>query len=51
MVTDSGVDILPAEQDVRRSMRAVSTKWWRSFGYDYVLAAVQDKLREVFALV
>jgi hypothetical protein len=44
---DSGADILPVERDVRRAMHAVSRKWWRSFGYNYVLASIQARLREV----
>jgi hypothetical protein len=50
VAADSGADILPVEQDVRRAARAVSKKWWRSFIYDYVLVAVQAKLHEVVAL-
>jgi hypothetical protein len=45
--TVSGADILPMEQVVRRAARAVSKKWWRSFSYDYVLAAIRMKLHEV----
>jgi hypothetical protein len=51
MATDSGADILLAERDVRRATCTVSRKWWRSFGYDYVLAAIQDELHEVIVLV
>jgi hypothetical protein len=51
VATDSGADILPLEQDVQRVVRAVSKKWWRSFSYNYVLAAIQAKLREVITLV
>jgi hypothetical protein len=46
---ESGVDILPTGQDVRRVARAVLMKWWRSFGYDYLLYAIYTKLREVTA--
>jgi hypothetical protein len=45
----SGVDILPAEHNVRWVARAVSKKWWCSFGYDYVLDAIRAKLHEVVA--
>jgi hypothetical protein len=38
---ESGADILPTECGVLRAARAVSKKWWRSFGYDYVLAAIR----------
>jgi hypothetical protein len=51
VATNNGADILPMEQDVRRAAHAVSKKWWRSFGYDYVLAFIQVKLREVIVRV
>jgi hypothetical protein len=47
----SGVDILPAERDVRRAARMVSKKWWCSFGYNYVLDAIHARLCEVVAAV
>jgi hypothetical protein len=43
----SEADILPMDRDVRRAACAVSKKWWRSFGYDYVLGAIHAKLHEV----
>jgi hypothetical protein len=43
----SGVDILPMEHDVCRAACAVSKKWWRSFGYNYVLDAIRARLHEV----
>jgi hypothetical protein len=43
----SETDILPAKRDVRRAAHMVSKKWWRSFGYDYMLGAIRVKLREV----
>jgi hypothetical protein len=46
-VAESRVDILPAGRDVWRVARTVSKKWWRSFGYDYVLATICTKLHEV----
>jgi hypothetical protein len=48
---DSGVDILPTTRDQRRDACTVSKKWWRSFGYDYVLATIWAKLCEVAAHV
>jgi hypothetical protein len=44
---DSGADILPTERDVRRAARVISKNWWRSFGYNYVLATIQARFREV----
>jgi hypothetical protein len=35
-----GTDVLPAASGVRKAARAVSKKWWRSFGYDYVLSVI-----------
>jgi hypothetical protein len=47
-VADSKENILPAEQDVWRATRTVWKKWWCSFGYNYVLAAIlQAKLRKI----
>jgi hypothetical protein len=40
VAAESGLDIFPVDRDVRRVARAVSKKWWRSFGYNYVLAAI-----------
>jgi hypothetical protein len=40
VAVDRGVDILPEEQDVRRAARVILRKWWRSFGYNYVLATI-----------
>jgi hypothetical protein len=51
VATDGGVDILPIEQDVRRAVRAVSKKWWQSFGYNYVLTTIHTTLHEVIALM
>jgi hypothetical protein len=47
--SESGVNVLPAEPDVRRAARAVSKKWWCSFGYDYVLSVIRAKQAEVLA--
>jgi hypothetical protein len=44
---ESGVDILPDERGVRRVVQAVSKKWWRSFGYDYVLATIRATHKKV----
>jgi hypothetical protein len=38
---ESGAENLPTGHDVRRAVWAVSNKWWHSFGYDYVMAAIQ----------
>jgi hypothetical protein len=46
---ESGADILPTGHDVQRATHAVSKKWWHSFGYNYVLATICTKLREVTA--
>jgi hypothetical protein len=32
-------------------VRAVAKKWWRSFGYDYVLDALHTRLHEVIASI
>jgi hypothetical protein len=44
---ESGADILPAEHNVRRVVWAVLKKWWCSFGYDYVLAAIRATHKKV----
>jgi hypothetical protein len=44
---DSEADILHMGRDVQKVARAVSKKWWRSFGYDFVLAAIRAKFSEV----
>jgi uncharacterized protein with HEPN domain len=46
---ESEPDIFPVDRNVWRAARAVSKKWWRSFGYNYVLAAIRTKLHEVTA--
>jgi hypothetical protein len=43
----SGTDVLSAGPDMWRAARAVSTKWWRSFGYNYVLSIIHAKQEEV----
>jgi hypothetical protein len=35
-----GADVLPAVSGVWKAARAVSKKWWRSFGYDYMLSVI-----------
>jgi hypothetical protein len=45
----SRADILLMEWNVQKAARTVLKKWWRSFGYDYVLAAIRAKLLEVTA--
>jgi hypothetical protein len=47
VAVDNRANILPMEKDARRAARAISKKWWCSFGYDYVLAAIQAKFRVV----
>jgi hypothetical protein len=49
VAAESGPFILSLERDVRRAECTVSKKWWRSFGYNYVLAAICTKLHEVTA--
>jgi hypothetical protein len=49
VVAESRAYILPADRDVRRAARALSKKWWRSFGYNYVMAAIRTKIHEVTA--
>jgi hypothetical protein len=44
---ESRADILPAGHDVRRAALAVSKKWWRLFGYNYVLSVIRAKQEEV----
>jgi hypothetical protein len=46
--SEAGADILPAASGVRRAARAVSKKWWRWFGYDYVLSAIHAQQVKVF---
>jgi hypothetical protein len=49
MATDSGADTLLTGQDVQKVACEVSKKWCRCFGYNYLLAAILAKLREVIA--
>jgi hypothetical protein len=46
-VAQSGTNILPAKRDVQRAVRAMSKKWWRSFGYNYVMASIRTKHEKV----
>jgi hypothetical protein len=48
---ESEADILPANRDVRGAARVVSKKWWRSFGYNYVLAAIRAKHDKILVCV
>jgi hypothetical protein len=41
---DSGVDVLPGEQDVWNTAFAITSKWWRSFGYKSTLVLIKAKL-------
>jgi hypothetical protein len=36
---------------VQRVAREISKRWWRSFGYNYVLAAIDARLRELACYV
>jgi hypothetical protein len=45
--TVGGADVLLAGSDVQRVTRAVSKKWWRPFGYNYVLSIIHAKQEEV----
>jgi hypothetical protein len=47
VAAESRPDILPVDRDVWRAARTVSKKWWCSFGYNYVLAAIRTKFCEV----
>jgi hypothetical protein len=47
---EADVNILPAASGIRKAVRAVSKKWWQSFGYDYVLsAAIHARQTKVFS--
>jgi hypothetical protein len=43
----SGADVLPIGHNEQRAARAVSKKWWHSFGYDYVLVAIRANHEKV----
>jgi hypothetical protein len=47
VAAESRPGILPVDRDVWRAARAVSKKWWCSFGYNYVLDAIRTKFCEV----
>jgi hypothetical protein len=47
VAAESGAGILLAEHDVRRVARVVPKSWWRSFSYDYVLAAIRARHEKV----
>jgi hypothetical protein len=42
-------DVLPARSGMRKAARAVWKKWWRSFGYDYVLSIICAQQMEVLS--
>jgi hypothetical protein len=44
---EGGVDVLPVGSNVRSVTWAVSKKWWRPFGYNYVLSVIHAKQEEV----
>jgi hypothetical protein len=41
--SEAGADILPAASGVRKAAWAISKKWWRLFGYDYVLSTIRTQ--------
>jgi hypothetical protein len=45
----SCMDALPAASSVWKAARAVLKKWWRSFGYDYVLAMIRAQQSKVLS--
>jgi hypothetical protein len=45
--TVSGADILPGGQEIQKTARAITRRWWHAFGFDATLTAIQAKLREV----
>jgi hypothetical protein len=47
VATESGPDISPLDQDVRRVVREISKKRWCSFNYNYVMTAIRTNLHEV----
>jgi hypothetical protein len=49
VAVESGAEILPTGLDVHRATRAVSKKWWHSFSYDYVMAAIRASDEKVLA--
>jgi hypothetical protein len=48
-VVPSGANILPVVRDVQRAACTVVKNWWRSFAYNYVMAAIHAKHEKVFA--
>jgi hypothetical protein len=47
--SEGGMDVLPAGSSVRKAARAISKKWWCSFGYDYVLSVIHAQQVEVLS--
>jgi hypothetical protein len=45
----AGADILAATSGVQRAARAISKKWWRSFGDDYVLSTIHAQRAKVLS--
>jgi hypothetical protein len=45
--TEIDAVFFPAGHNIRRAAWAVSKKWWRSFGCDYVLAAIRANHEKV----
>jgi hypothetical protein len=46
---EGGTYVLPAGSSVWKAARAISKKWWRSFGYDYVLSVICGQQAEVLS--
>jgi hypothetical protein len=46
---EGGVDVLPTGSSMQKDARAVSKKWWHSFGYDYVLSVIHTQQVEVLS--
>jgi hypothetical protein len=45
--SEGGADVLPVGSGVRKAARAISKKWWCSFGYDCVLSVICTQQMEV----
>jgi hypothetical protein len=47
--SEGGTVVLPAGSSVQKAVRAVSKKWWRSFGYDYILSVIRAQQVKVLS--
>jgi hypothetical protein len=45
--SEGGADVFPVGPVVQRAARAVSKKWWHSFGYDYVSPIIHAREEKV----